>query len=276
MTLQPVGGADDSAEPESVDARLERAMGLGAFTLSMDVPAGSWSVEAADPTALLTPAGERLVDLTSLLGRAGVRTAGDLSGLVAGDPDCARWDLGADACDLTPADGLAVLVGVEASEIERRVIERPDGSVWCVGTKTANGEVQYIARYGTTYLTSAGLADAAAATDCEAAPQEMGAESLVLDCGAQGFERHLVRILPDAIAARDPDGGLLLSLDMLVQGDKPLGQRYDADFARALLEKLVDSVASSAVPAGSATGSGPASDGSQARGADQEAPPSGG
>ena len=249
MTLSPVGTDGASGEPQAVDAAVSRAPGLAAFTLTMDVPAGSWTIEAADPAALLTPAGERLVDLGSLTGRAGVRTGTGLDGFVAGEPACARWDLGAEACELTPADGLALLVGVDASAIEQRVLHRPDGSAWCVGTATASGEVQYIARFGTSFLTSEDLADLASTTDCEASPQDVGAESIVIDCGAQGFERHLFRVVPRSIAARDPDGGLLLSVDMLVDGGKPLGQRYDADFATALFGDLVDTVAASALPA---------------------------
>src|SRR3970282_1662528 len=62
----------------SVDAQLARAPALNAFTLTMEVPAGRWTFEAADGTELLTPAGEALIDPTSLTGRAGVLTGGGL------------------------------------------------------------------------------------------------------------------------------------------------------------------------------------------------------
>ena len=72
----------------------------------------------------------------------------------------------------------------------------------------------------------------------------------MLDCGAEGFERHLVRVLPDAIADRDPEGGLLVSVDMLVDGARPAGERYDPSAADAFFSELVETLASSAEPGG--------------------------
>jgi hypothetical protein len=155
-------------------------------------------------------------------------------------------------CEIVSVDGMAGLVGIGSSEVEQGSIRRPDGARWCVGRATANGEVQYIARFGTRYLTSEEFAREVAAATCPATPGELGAESVVLDCGEQGYERHLVRVLPQAIADRDPGGGLLLSLDMLVDGSKPLGERYDGATAAAVFEDLVAAVAGSAVPAGAA------------------------
>ncbi len=148
---------------------------------------------------------------------------------------------------------MAGLVGLDGSEVEQQSLVRPDGAHWCVGTAPATGEVQYIARFGTDNLTSAAFASEVAAGPCEALPRDLGAEAATLDCGADGFERHLVRVIPDAIADRDPDGGLLVSVDMLVDGTKPAGERYDAAVADALFSRLVESVASSAAAAVSGT-----------------------
>ncbi len=144
---------------------------------------------------------------------------------------------------------MAGLVGFDGSEIEQESVIRPDGARWCVGTAPATGEVQYIARFGTSYLTSDAFASEVAASPCEAAPEGLGAEAATLDCGADGFERHLVRVLPEAVADRDPDGGLLVSVDMLVDGSQPAGERYDAAVAAELFGEMVDALAASAAPA---------------------------
>ncbi len=249
VTLQPAGGDGVPREPITLDATVERAPALHAFTLTMDVPPGQWTFAPADGVTLLTPAGEALVDSRSLIGRGGLATGDGLDGFVAGDPGCARFDLGADACTLVPADAMAGLVGLDGSEIEQKSVVRPDGARWCVGTAPATGEVQYIARFGTSYLTSDAFASEVAASPCEAIPQDLGAEAATLDCGADGFERHLVRVLPEAVAERDLDGGLLVSVDMLVDRDQPAGERYDAAAAAALFGEMVDAVAASAAPA---------------------------
>lgn len=255
VTLQPVGGDASAAEgspdePLTVDATLERAPGLHAFTLTMDVPAGRWTFAPVDDAALTTPAGEALVDARSLIGRGGLGTGEGLDGFVAGDPACARFVLGADACAFVPADDIAGLVGLDGSEIEQQSLVRPAGARWCVGTAPATGEVQYIARIGTGYLTSAAFAREVAAGPCAATPRDLGAEAVMLDCGAEGFERHLVRVLPDAISDRDPDGGLLVSVDMLVDSARPAGERYDPSAADAFFSELVETLASSAEPGG--------------------------
>ena len=261
LTLQPAGGDGTAAgdgeatgdgpprEPITVDATVERAPALHAFTLTMDVPPGQWTFAPADGVTLLTPAGEALVDPRSLVGRGGLGTGDGLDGFVAGDPGCARFDLGADACAFVAADAMAGLVGLDGSEIEQESVVRPDGARWCVGTAPATGEVQYIARFGTSYLTSDAFTSEVAASPCDALPQDLGAEAVTLDCGADGFERHLVRVLPEAVADRDPDGGLLVSVDMLVDGNQPAGERYDAAAAAALFGEMVDAVAASAAPA---------------------------
>lgn len=250
LTARAVGADGERGEALPVDATVSRARGLNAFTLTLDLPAGTWTLETTGEGALLTPAGEPLVDVSSLIGRAGVRTGDRLDGFVAGDPGCARFDLGAEPCDMVSADGMAKMVGIGSSEVEQQSVRRPDGSRWCVGRATANDEVQYIARFGTSYLTSEDLAREVAAAGCPVTPGELGAESVVLDCGEQGYERHLVRVLPRSIEDRDADGGLLLSVDMLVDGSRPLGERYDGATAATVFEDLVGVVAASAVPAG--------------------------
>jgi hypothetical protein len=234
----------------TVDADIARAPGLGAFTLLFDAPPGTWQVDVVDGDALVTPAGEALVDLGSLISSGGLRTGEGLSGFVAGDPGCARFAFGADVCSFVPADAVAGLVGLAGSEVEQKAVQRPDGAEWCVGTVPATGEVQYIARFGTSYLTSEAFAAEVVATECPSVPVDRGSEAAILDCGASGYERHLLRVLPDAIADRDPDGGLLVSVDLLVDGSQPVGQRYDAAAADTLFRDLVASVAGAAVPDG--------------------------
>jgi hypothetical protein len=247
VTLLPL---HPDGEPRTVDAQLSRAPALNAFTLTMDVPPGQWSFQAVDDDQLRTPAGERLIDPGTLTGRAGVRTGEGQDGFVSGDPDCARFDLGAEACAFVPADAMAALVGLDASDVEQEVVARADGAQWCVGKASASGEVQYIARFGTGYSSAARFEQDVAAQPCEVHAVDLGAQGVNLDCGAQGFENHTFRVLPDAIAEADPDGGLLVSVDMLVDPGKPHGERYDGQAAEALLGGMVDAVAASAAPAG--------------------------
>jgi hypothetical protein len=243
-------GEDGGTGQLTVDAALSRAPGLGAFTLTFDAPPGTWQVDVVDGEPLVTPAGEALVDTSSLVGSGGVRTGEDLLGLVAGDPTCARFVLGDDVCTFVPADAMAGLAGLAGSEVEQKAVQRPDGAAWCVGTASATGEVQYIARFGTSYVTTDAFAAEVAAGECQSVPLDRGAEAAILDCGASGFERHLVRVLPDAIADRDPDGGLLVSVDLLVDSSQPVGQRYDAAAADALFGELVQGVARAATVGG--------------------------
>jgi hypothetical protein len=246
----PDAGANGGTSRLTVDAAVSRAPGLGAFTLTFDVPPGTWQVDVVDGEALVTPAGEALVDTSSLVGSGGLRTGEGLLGLVAGDPACARFVLGDDVCTFVPADAMAGLAGLAGSEVEQKAVQRPDGAAWCVGTASATGEVQYIARFGTSYLTTDAFAAEVAAGECQSVPVDRGAEAAILDCGASGFERHLIRVLPDAIADRDPDGGLLVSIDLLVDSSQPVGQRYDAAAADALLGELVEGVARAATVGG--------------------------
>ncbi len=236
---------DGDGEPLTVDARLSRAPALGAFTLTMEVPAGRWTFEAAGEAELRTPGGEALVDARSLTGQGGVVTGDGLDGFVSGDPTCARWNLGAasEACSLLPADGMATLVGRDAAEIEQREVARDDGSRWCVGVIPATGEPQYVARIGTDHVSSGRLeeqgisdADVGSAVEgeeaveggCPSHPLSVGLEGRTLDCGAAGYESHSFIVVPEATAAADPAGGLLVSIDMLVDGALPFGERYDA------------------------------------------------
>jgi hypothetical protein len=245
---------DEGAEPLTVDARLSRAPALDAFTLTMEVPAGRWAIEAAADAELRTPSGEALVDAGSLLGQGGVLTGRGLDGLVSGDPTCARWDLVgiAEACSLVPAEEMASLVGREAGEIEQRDIARDDGSRWCVGVLPATGEPQYIARIGTGYAPAAQIAGDEAQTECPSHDLGIGHAGRTLDCGSAGYENHAFVVVPETTTAEDPEGGLLVSVDMLVDRDLPFGQRYDATTATTILEGLAARLASSARPAGEA------------------------
>lgn len=251
VTMTPLA---TDGEPFDVDAELSTAAALGAFTLSLEVPAGQWSFEVADDAELLTPAGEALVDHSSLTGRAGVLTGEGLDGFVSGDPDCGRWDLGVDACAFVPVEGMAALVGQVSGRIEQTVVERPDGAQWCAGIMPATGEPQYLARFGTAYLASDRFAQAVDARDCAAEPVDLGAQGVNFDCSADGYEGYAFRVVPDAVAGRDPDGGLLVSVDMLVDSARPPGERYDVDAAAALFGEMAAAVAQSAIPAGSADG----------------------
>ena len=243
--------ADD--EPFDVDADLALAPALGSFTLSMEVPAGQWAFEAAEDVELLTPGGESLIDHRSLTGRAGVLSGDGLDGFVAGDPDCGRWDLGAAACDFVPAEGMAALVGRAAGELEQTLVVRPDGAQWCAGIVPETREPQYVVRFGTVYQAPGDFGHDVAARDCPASPVDLGAEGVNLDCGAAGYEGYAFRVVPAASAAVDPDGGLLVSLDMLVDPGLPQGERYDVDAALALFGEMATAVAGSATPAGSTT-----------------------
>lgn len=257
LALTPVRADEGSDAGENggtgqltVDAALARAPGLGAFALTFDAPPGTWRIDVVDGEALVTPAGEALIDTGSLIGSGGLRTREGLLGLVAGDPTCARFVLGDDVCAFVPADTMAGLTGLAGSEVEQKAVQRPDGAAWCVGTASATGEVQYIARFGTSYLTSEAFAAEVELAECPSVPAERGAEAAILDCGTSGFERHLVRVLPDVVADRDPDGGLLVSVDLLVDGSQPVGQRYDAAAADTLFGELVQGVARAATLGG--------------------------
>jgi hypothetical protein len=251
VTLRSVDGDD---EPLTVDARLARAPALGAFTLTMEVPAGRWTFEAAGDAELRTPAGEALVEARSLVGQGGLLTGDGQHGFVSGDPACARWDLVGvrEACSLVPADQMATLVGRDAAEIEQREVARDDGSRWCVGVTPATGEPQYIARIGTGYVPASQVAGEGAESDCPSHELGIGLAGRTLDCGAAGYENHAFIVVPEATAAVDPEGGLLVSIDMLVDATLPFGQRYDGATATSLLGTLASSLAAAARPAGTA------------------------
>jgi hypothetical protein len=246
VTLRPLG---DEGEPLTTEARLSRAPALGAFTLTMEVPAGRWALTADED--LRTPGGEALVDVRSLVGQGGVLIGDGPGGFVSGDATCARWQLEGirEACALVPADEMASLVGRATAEIEQREVARDDGSRWCVGVSPATGEPQYIARIGTGYVPASQLEREIAQSECPSHELGIGLDGRTLDCGAAGYENHAFVVVPDATAAADPDGGLLVSVDMLVDGTLPFGQRYDGGTATSLLEALASDLAASARPA---------------------------
>jgi hypothetical protein len=245
---------DVDEEPFDIDAGLSIAPALGSFRLRMEVPAGQWAFAPAEGVELLTPWGESLIDHASLTGRAGVRTGGGLDGFVSGDPGCGRWDLGIAACDLVPADDMAALVGRSADELEQMVVQRPDGAQWCVGMVPATREPQYVARFGTAYVSAEHFAPEVDARGCEAFPLDLGAEGVNLDCSADGYEGYTFRVVPEVTAGGDPGGGLLVSIDMLVDQTRPRGERYDVVAATGVFAEVAAAVAASATPAVSTAG----------------------
>jgi hypothetical protein len=239
-------GEPGSDEPLELEADLSVAPSLGSFSVTLEVPAGAWTFEAAAGQDLVTPAGEALVDHGSLTGRAGIQTGDGLDGFVVGDRRCGRWDLGSEPCAFVPAADMAALVGRAGDDVEQSSLTRPDGSLWCVGIVPASGEPQYIARFGTAYYPSGRLEADALRSACEVFPLDVGAEGVNIDCGVEGYENLSFRVVPDAVAAQDPDGGLLVSVDLLVDPTRPRGERYDSEAAGTLFSEMAAAVARSA------------------------------
>ena len=154
---------DEDAEPIEVDGRLSLAPALGTFSLTMDVPAGQWSFAPTEGDELVTPAGESLIDHSTLTGRAGVRTGDGLDGLVSGDPDCGRWQMDVTTCALVPGAEMEALVPTDGNGLEQADIAQPDGSAWCVGRIPGTRDAKYIVRVGRDYATAADLQVAVAA-----------------------------------------------------------------------------------------------------------------
>ncbi len=73
------------AEPLIVDGELSASPDGRTVSLTFEAPAGQWLFALADELELKTPAGERIIDHTSLTGTAGVLTGPGLDGFVAGD-----------------------------------------------------------------------------------------------------------------------------------------------------------------------------------------------
>ena len=80
-------GSDE--EPQTVEGELAVAPQQNAVSLTFEAPAGQWSFALGDEFELATPAGESIIDHTSLTGGAGVLTGAGLDGFVTGDPSCA-------------------------------------------------------------------------------------------------------------------------------------------------------------------------------------------
>ncbi len=85
-------GAEADAAPIVVDADLAVAPAQNAVSLTFEAPAGQWTFALADGAELTTPAGEAIIDHTSLTGAAGLRTGPGLDGFVAGDLSCVIAD----------------------------------------------------------------------------------------------------------------------------------------------------------------------------------------
>lgn len=242
---------DEDAEPLDIEAPLSLAPVLGAFTLTIDVPPGTWAFEPADADAFRTPAGEALIDHRTLSGRAGVRTGAGLVGFVSGDPGCGRWDIGGTACSFVPDAAMEAIVPTSTGDLEQVDIAQPDGSAWCVGRIPGTREGKYIVRVGRDHATTADLEAAVDAVGCAATPIDMGRAGQFLDCAASGnFERYLSLIVPEATTARDPAAGLLVSIDMAVDPGVPAGERYDGAAALTLFGTLAADLAASVTPGG--------------------------
>ncbi len=104
VTVTAVG----SQESMAVQGDLAVAPARNAVSLTFEAPAGEWTFALPDGTDLRTPAGETIIDHSSLTGAAGVRTGPGLDGLVSGDLSCAIDGSDAstsDAPGATPAEG---------------------------------------------------------------------------------------------------------------------------------------------------------------------------
>jgi hypothetical protein len=86
VALTAVGSGD---EPSTVNGELAVSAQQDAVTLTFEAPAGQWSFALAEGSELLTPAGEAIIDHSSLTGAAGVATGLGLDGFVTGNAACA-------------------------------------------------------------------------------------------------------------------------------------------------------------------------------------------
>jgi hypothetical protein len=243
---------DSEEEPLIVEAPVTMSPAMGTFSVLIDVPPGQWTFRPEDPEALVTPAGEALIHHATLTGRAGIRTGEGLDGFVIGAPDCGRWDLGvATACELVPGDGLAALLPTGGNTLEQVDIAAPDGSAWCIGRIPDTTSDLYRVRVGRDVATSADIQAAADESGCSSTPVEVGADGLLLDCADQGsFERYVFVVVPQATVAQDPDGGVLVTLEMAVDASRPVGERYDSAAALEAVGTIADRLAASAGPGG--------------------------
>jgi hypothetical protein len=101
------------AEPLIVDGALSVSPDGRTVSLAFEAPAGQWRFALADELELKTPAGERIIDHTSLTGTAGILTGSGLDGFVAGDATCIE-SVAADVSE--PADGADETTGPETAE----------------------------------------------------------------------------------------------------------------------------------------------------------------
>ena len=64
------------------------------------------------------------------------------------------------------------------------------------------------------------------------------------------FERYLFLVAPQTTALRDPAGGILVSVDMVVDPAQPVGERYDTAAALELMGGIASDLAAAAEPGG--------------------------
>ena len=112
VALTAVGA---EAEPLIVDGELSASPDGRTVSLTFEAPAGQWRFGLADELELKTPAGERIIDHTSLTGTAGILTGPGLDGFVAGDATCIER-LATDTSD--PADPVVETASPEVAEPE--------------------------------------------------------------------------------------------------------------------------------------------------------------
>jgi hypothetical protein len=89
VALTPVAS---QAEPLTVEGQVDVAATGDTVTLTFEAPEGQWTFALAEGSELITPAGEAIMDHSSLTGPAGVRTGAGLDGFVAGDRSCLEVD----------------------------------------------------------------------------------------------------------------------------------------------------------------------------------------
>lgn len=104
-----VPGSDEA--PLVVPGQLADAEEGNAVRLTFEAPEGQWTFELVGESALKTPAGERIIDHSSLTGPAGVRVGPGLDGFVAGNrvcaPSAAAEDAAAEAAGAAEAEAAA-------------------------------------------------------------------------------------------------------------------------------------------------------------------------
>lgn len=250
--LADIDGESATLELMPFDAELAQALlveagwdvnpTLGTATARFEVPEpGDFHISLVDHDA----AGEDRIPLLGLgaaIGGSPIRISEGASGLLGGDDACGRWHADLDGCDALPWELLVGLTDLAPDVVDRTDFAAPNGFLGCAGLETATGEPFLISGVGTGWFSTADFAHDVESHRCPAIPLDAGAEAVVLDCGMEGFESLFMRVVPDAIAASDPDGGLLVSIDIRVPVNEDEGSTFELtamqDIAREMDELL--------------------------------------